>query len=578
MNGKKTFSFLHQGRTIHLPSLFVELLQARGVVEEQVSGFLFPRLADLPHPNLMHNLPAAAKQVAAAMRMEKQIVVWGDYDVDGTSATALLINFFREYGIEVLWHIPNRLSEGYGLHSQWFRNGGDGRLHDQFLLLTVDCGISNHLEVDEIKQMGGTVIITDHHSIPSDRIPDCLVVNPSQHQCGFRQQKLAGVGVAFYLAAAIRGELAALTKSGELIDGRRFPQQPVMKRFLPFVALGTLADMVEMTVANRILVRAGMEAMAETSYPGVLELLSSTDIVGKDITSEDVGFQLAPLLNAAGRLGESQLSVALLTATERKKGKELAEKLHQLNIERKRICAENLETVLEKTSRSRIEEQNCIVAADDLHLGVAGIVASRLVEEFRLPAVVLSRIEKADGSVQYTGSARSVMGIDIVAALERCRKYLIRFGGHAMAAGLSVSEENLNQFRDIFSKEIKEQARSNMKLPLCREAEIPCQVDILMSDDYLACLRLFEPFGPGNPQPIFCDDQARVVDARAIGRDAAHLQLTLRGKFANLKGIGFYFGKRTAEVQQSPQRRLLYTPTINRYRGTVSWQVRVIDL
>jgi single-stranded-DNA-specific exonuclease len=560
------------GQDKSLPPFLVNLLNSRGVEAEGFSRFLYPRLADLPHPGKMKNLTAAARLTVAAIRADRPIVIWGDYDVDGTTGTALLVHFFRELGVEVTWYIPNRLNEGYGLHSDWFGNRQKCCIGGDFLLITVDCGISNRREVEIVKELGGKVIITDHHTVPKEGVPDCLVVNPSQEDCGFHREKLAGVGLAFYLAAAVRSELAQMPEQAAAC------QKINLKKYLPFVALGTIADMVELTPTNRILVRSGIEALENTEFNGLTELLACHQITGSRLTSEDIGYLLAPKINAPGRLGDSSLAVSLLVAKNKGQAKKMAAKLIYINDERKRICEDNFEKALASLSRSAVAEQGCAMVCGEMHLGVAGIVAARLVEEFAVPALVLAKMIGRDGSLICTGSARSVDGVNMVELLEQCRAHLLRFGGHAMAAGLSLSAEHFPEFSHVFSGLSRNALLRRDLSQRKREPQVDLSVDELMAEEHLDLLQLLEPYGPGNPQPIFHDVAARVVDARAIGRDFEHLQLTIRGKYCNYKGIGFHLGKRLAEIQSSPQRKMSYTPTLNRFRGTVSWQVRVVDL
>lgn len=551
----------------------MELLRERGVEgEETVRKFLFPQLSDLPQPGGMKNLAEAVRLVIQYMTSSRQIVIWGDYDVDGTTGTALLVNFFSEFGVEVVWHIPNRMTEGYGLNIDWFLARKGSILADNFLLITVDCGISNATQIEKIKRLGGAVIVTDHHKLPEDGIPRCLIVNPSQPSCGFHQEQLAGVGVAFYLAAGIRTEYATIRRySGSL------PGKVNLKNYLALVALGTIADVVDLTATNRILVRAGLEALADTPFPGLQELLASCDIGNGDITSEDIGYLIGPKINAAGRLGESDLVVKILIEKDRKRAKVLTHKLTELNEQRRRISADNLEIALNAISSYQIEENRCVIAKGELHQGVAGIVASRLVEMYGVPAMVFAEKTMANGSESYVGSARSIEGINILAMINMCSKWLDRFGGHEMAAGLSVSKENMSGFETAFAAVAREcwQKRPQMRK---RRFDVECSVEQLMTDENMSFLKLLEPFGPGNLQPVFHDNSARIVDSRTVGKGSEHLCLTIRGTYANLKGIGFSLGNRIVDVQKDPERSMLYVPTLNRFRGNVSWQVRVIDL
>lgn len=558
---------------VEIPLIFKEFLRKRGVEgDETLAKFLFPRLVDLLKPEKMQNLVAAANLVVEYMISSRPIVIWGDYDVDGTTGTALLVNFFRQCGGTVTWHIPNRILEGYGLNIEWFYSFKRSFQEDDFLLITVDCGISNILEIQQIQEMGGRVIVTDHHSLPSNGLPNCLILNPSMPTCGFHKEQLAGVGVAFYLAAQVRAELLTDMRFADRISRIN------LKQYLAFVALGTIADMVELTTTNRILVRGGMEALGCTNFPGIQELLTSCGIVdGGEIVSEDIGYLLGPKINAAGRLGESDLVVNMLTTSDRQQAKKMALKLTVLNEERKRISLENLETTLIKISKSKTEHDKCVVVGGKLHLGVAGIVASKLVEVYGFPAIVFAEKVLLDNSLIYVGSARSVEGVNIIEILRTCAHLMERFGGHEMAAGLTVSAKNFSAFVADFTVNARK-SWDKRRFSQKKHHDIECSVENLMSDEYLAFMKLLEPFGPGNPQPIFQDSRAKIVDSRVVGKDAQHLHVTIRGKFANLKGIGFSLGGRINDVQKESERTMIYTPTINRFRGNVSWQVRVIDV
>ncbi|MFH0784736.1 MAG: single-stranded-DNA-specific exonuclease RecJ [Pseudomonadota bacterium] len=558
---------------LQIPTIFRYFLSKRGVEGDEALGrFLFPRLADLPKPEKMQNLAKAAHLVVEYMTAEKQIVIWGDYDVDGTTGTALLVNFFREYNIEVSWHIPNRLTEGYGLNIEWFQQHRGSSLNNDFLLITVDCGIANGPEIACIKKMGGQVIVTDHHTLPEHGLPECLILNHSMTTCGFHGEQLAGVGMAFYLAVGIRAEL--VTSQCFTDVARRIN----LKQYLAFVALGTIADVVDLTNTNRILVRAGLEALSCTKFPGLQELLATCDIgSGGMVVSEDISYSIGPKINAAGRLGENDLVVTLLTEQDTAKAKRLATRLTTLNEDRKKISADNLETTLTTISATRADQDKCVIAKGFLHQGVAGIIASKLVEVFGFPALVFAEKILDDKSIVYVGSARSIEGINLIEMLKVCANFIEHFGGHEMAAGLTVSAGKFDSFSAKFSAIAKDNWQSR-RIQKKKSYDIECSVENLMSDEYLDFLKLMEPFGPGNIQPIFQDSRAKIVDSRTIGRTSEHLHLTIRGKFANLKGIGFGLGNKIQEVQKQPERTLIFAPTINRYRGNVSWQVRVIDV
>lgn len=556
----------------NIPVVCKKLLQAKGLVEQSdIAEFLFPKLKNLPKPEMMKGVVEAAKLVRYYMENDLQIVVWGDYDVDGTTSTGLLVHFFKELGANCRYHIPNRLTEGYGLNIQWFEGAIKDFSSKNFLLITVDCGIANSKEIERIKTMGGDVIVTDHHSIPQSGVPECVVINPSQPDCGFFAEKLAGVGVAFYLAAAIRAELSQAKVYAQKA------QSIVLKNYLVFVALGTVADLVEITDTNRILIRAGLESLQTTKYPGVQALLSSSGLYDEEISTEDIGFLLGPKINAAGRLGKSNIAIELFLASSEDVARKRAESLDRLNQKRKNICEDDFEYALGSISKDAVLHDFLCVCSGEYHLGVAGIVASRLVEEFHVPTVVFAEVEDKEHGAILKGSIRSIEGISVIKALNSCSEYIMRYGGHDMAAGLTVRKENLAAFRKAFSMNLKTQNSEGKTKKRTLNATV-ATVDEVMDESTLKLLAHFEPFGPGNEAPIFLDRSTSIVRANTVGRLDSHLNLVVRGKYSNYKGIGFNLGDRVSLVQDAPERTIYFAPTKNRYRGTVSWQLRVVEL
>lgn len=552
------------------PQFVLDLLSLRGISDRgEIEAFLYPKLATLPGPEKLLNAGQAAELVEFYLENQLQIVVWGDYDVDGTTATALLIHFFRQLGSEVLWHIPDRFSDGYGLNVRWFEQNRS-RFHSQrFLLVTVDTGISSKEEIARIQQMGGDVIVTDHHAIPQTGLPDCIVINPEQKGCGFGGEKIAGVGIAFYLAAAIR---AGLSRNSNFQHVKNIN----LKQFLAFVALGTVADMVELTATNRVLVRAGMEELGKPGFLGVTALLEVSGIYGGTISTEDIGFLVGPRLNAAGRLGSSRLGVEVLIAENSEIAAEKAEMLNRLNDKRKHLTRVDTEKALLQLSSYKVEQEKICVVYGDFHLGVAGIVASRLVEKFGVPALVLGQGCLGETKV-YTGSGRSVEGIDLIGAIQECGDLLERYGGHRMAAGLTVSHKNIEKFIANIGEKVRAALKSiNQEQRGVRARyDLDCSIDDIMSKEALRYFSLLEPFGPGNPQPVFYDKDAVVVAAKTVGRQAEHINITFRGRYSSYKGIGFGLGHQLDELQEHSRRRLIYSLSRNRFRGTVSWQVQV---
>ncbi|MBW2659793.1 MAG: hypothetical protein JRC87_09440 [Deltaproteobacteria bacterium] len=419
--------------------------------------------------------------------------------------------------------------------------------------------------------MGGSVIVTDHHNLPETSLPDCVILNPSREACGFHTTYLAGVGVAFYLAAGIRSRILSDKSLKGKIDSIN------LKQFLAFVALGTIADIVPLSPTNRILVRGGLEILEHTEFTGIKALLHSCEIRDGRVSSEDIGFLIGPLINAAGRVGDSQTVVQLLTSSEENSAIKLVKKLTRLNKKRKKWCIEGLEKIIEKINNTQVMEDRSIVVAGDIHQGVAGIIASRLVDLFGVPVIVFAEKNGSAGEKLLVGSARSIEGVSIVKAISRCNDLLIKFGGHDMAAGAMLFADRLPEFRSKISLYLAEM-KDNKKVTPISNNNFSCSVDNLMSEKYLQLLHLLEPFGPGNDAPHFIDKNAKIINSKLVGKGAEHLQVAIRGKYSNYKGIGFGLGKHRDAIQQKPERNMIYSLTRNRFRGTTSWQVRIIDI
>lgn len=556
-----------------VPEFVTELLKKRGVVgEKALYQFLDPKLADLPAPGQMKNLNEAAWLCVKTVQEGRQLVVWGDYDVDGTTATSLLLNFFSRFAIEAKHHIPNRLTEGYGLHADWFASHREDFTSKNFLVIAVDCGISNHTEIEKIQRLGGEVIVLDHHKVPVGGPPPCLVVDPEQKDCGFCDHKLAGVGIAFYFVAAVRILLKEIPQYKERAE------QVNLKQFLAFVVLGTIADLVPLTPVNRALARGGLEVLGEGDFLGLKEFLMVNNLFNSSVSSEDIGFLLGPKLNASGRLGDSATVVDLLTTADEAQAKKLASRLDQLNTSRKEICLQDTAYALrqlEGMDEGRLPAS--LILAGEYHLGVAGIVASRICEQFSRPVLVLGRSRGRDGKTILKGSARSVEGFDLADALEKASKFLISCGGHSMAAGLSLYEDNLKDFENFFVELVGEFTKTS-KIGRRTDFDLDFSIDEAFKEANLFWLSKMEPFGVGNEAVRFRDKNARVLQAKRVGPGADHLSLVFRGKYQNHRGIAFGQGHLLDEVQESPGRSLVYRPTRNRFRGVLSWQVGVLSL
>lgn len=548
---------------------------------EGIQAFLYPRLDTLPHPRRILNMAAAADAVVTAIEAAEPIILWGDYDVDGVTGSSLLHLFFRAVGVTARWYIPDRFSDGYGVSLAAFNREFSDLTGQKFLFITVDCGISDRGAIAEITERGGHVIVSDHHHLPPGDLPPAIIINPQQEDCGLHGEGLAGVGVAFYLAAAVRVAL----RERNFFAGR---PEPDLKKLLPLVAIGTLADVSFISKTNRILVRSGLEALQDPFFPGLRVLLQETGIRQEDaskgrrvwnpITSEDIGFAIGPLLNAAGRLRHAGAAARLLTSDDESEARKAGRVLSSINNERKSICEENIELALRLLPPEHIlARQKTLVLAGRFHPGVAGIVAAKITEKTDKATFIVAQpdADGSDGDMPILrGSGRSVPGIHLALCLHRCAALLLHHGGHAMAAGLSLSAANLSSFAEAF----EEAARTLWRPPemaVRRFYAVP--VETVMRAENLRLLSLLEPYGEGNPPPIFESEEV-LVFVRSLGARGEHLQALLRGRAHNHRAVGFWLGDRIETLRQARRCAVRFAPILNRYHDTVSWQVRLLDI
>ena len=557
-----------------LHPVIVKLLAGRGLQEKEgVEAFLQPRLADLPHPLEMGGMEEAAALAGLAVLNGTPILIWGDYDVDGTTGTALLVSFFQELGVEATYIIPNRITHGYGLHVDLLRALAPADSAQKRLLITVDCGISASDEIAAAQEMGFQVIVTDHHEPPPRGSGADAILNPKQSACTFPTEELAGVGVAFYLACGIR---QYLREEGFFKENR---PEPDVRDLLDLVALGTIADMVPLGKINRILVKEGMRRIEQQTRHGIKAMLDAGGLLNRQkklistLGSEDIGFLLAPMINAAGRIAEAGLAVQLLLSQDSNEAMPLALELLALNNARKKIGQDAYSRAV--TLQEQQEENcNCLILKGDFHHGVIGIVASRLVETYHLPAILFGQEKDEQGKTVFKGSGRSVPGVNLHTALEGCSETLIRYGGHAMAAGMSVSEDLFELFCRQIHEEIGKQVKESTPSPTLT-IDLEAEMDDIFSQDCREQLQLLEPFGPGNKSPLFYTQKARVVEFKAIGSENAHLKISFQCNGLVQKGIGFGLGSKLPDLNQNNNPAIAYSPMVNRYRDILTWEVRV---
>lgn len=526
-----------------LPGWMSALLRARGLqTEEEVQRFLSPSLSDLHDPFLLPGMAETVKLLREAIARGDTILVYGDYDADGVCAASILMETLHEEGASLAYRIPSRHTEGYGLHADAVREIAE----KANLLITVDCGVSNVEEVALAKSLGLTVIVTDHHQPPeilpqADVVMDPLLGDyPSPYLCG--------AGVALKICQALQG-------------------MPGVEKRLDLAALATVADIVPLKGENRIIVREGLRRMASTSRPGLKALMQNAGLQSA-VTADDLAFRLGPRLNAAGRLGDAKLGVHLLLSPDPAKAAHIAGLLEEANRTRQSLEREMTASALTQLDLDVLAKSHVIiVSGKDWNPGLIGLTAGRLCERFHLPAIALS--VHGDTAV---GSCRSIPGVNIYRMLTACSDLLERFGGHEQAAGLTVKTENIPLLQSRLEEAISSAAPEECFLPAMEyDLIVPFRT---WTTDTLDMLERLEPFGCGNPAPLFLLQAAEVQSLRRVGKDGSHLKLTVLD--ADLTVVdGIAFSKGDVADENPSVIDLLYRPIRNDFRGRVSIEAQV---
>ena len=543
-----------------LSLLEAQVLVHRGIDRPQeVEAFLLPRLADLLDPYLLKDMRESVELILSTMDRREPITIYGDYDADGLTATALLSNFLSSLHVPVHAYIPNRLTEGYGLHFQALER--ISRLGPG-LIITVDCGISNNEEIAFASGLGLKVVVTDHHQVDDSFKPLCPVVNPHRPDCPFPFKQLTGVGLAFYLAVALRAEL----RERGWFAGRA---EPDLKSYLDLVALGTVADMAPLLDQNRLLVKTGLDRIRTTQWPGFAAIAEQAGLSLSTLTAQDLAFKIAPRFNASGRLGDAQIALTALTTRDLKHAREVALQLDRMNGERQRLEREVLNEI-EETIPSDAElstRRALVVSGAGWHRGILGIVASKLLETYRRPVLVLG-VE--DGTA--VGSGRSVAGFNLYQALKKLEPLLDRFGGHRHAAGLALKVSNLERFRQEFESLAQEELSEE---DLVHAIEVDAEVSLRdMTIESINRLNAFSPFGYANPEPLFYSGPCDVVESRVVGE--RHLKMKVRQNGAVFETIGFGLAQHHRALRGPIH--FVFTPEIDRWQGQEKPRLRIIDL
>ena len=540
---------------VGISKIIAQILVSRKVTEAAAAReFLYGKERPFYSPYLLKGMDTAVKRICQAIENKEKIVVFGDYDVDGITACSLLYLFFRELGQEVSFYIPERQAEGYGLNGAALQQLAD----DGFsLVITVDCGISACTEVQNAPA-GLDIIITDHHS-PPEVLPAALaIINPRQDGCAYPYKELAGVGVAFKLC---QGLWQALVARDEFWSGH-----------LEIVALGTIADIVPLTGENRELVRRGLAAMRATTNIGLKSLLEVSRTPCAKVNTGVVGFGLAPRLNAAGRMANARSGVQLLISGDEGEAQGLAMQLEEENSQR-----QSIEKLILQQAESQVLAQGevgpaLVLAGENWHPGVIGIVASRLVDKYHVPVVMISI-----GEDKCKGSCRSIEAFDLYKGLSALAEWLIQYGGHHQAAGLTIEREKIAGFRKALCAYAKMSLSADDYLPV---QKIAAQVEALSDIDskLIDELEKMEPYGMGNPTPVLSLNDVSLYGAAAMGMDSQHLKLVVRQEKAQLPAVMWRNGSYSNALYDGAKAALAFVPEINDWRNEKELRLRLLDI
>jgi single-stranded-DNA-specific exonuclease len=540
---------------LNVPEALAVLLVQRGITSFAAAKEYFrPQWEQLHDPYLMEDMPQAVERIARAIAASEPVMVFGDYDVDGTTAVALVSAYLQTHLEVVLPYIPDRYKEGYGISKAGI---DEAKAHGIQLIIALDCGIKAHEQVAYAKELGIDFIICDHH-LPDSTLPEAVaVLDPKRADCGYPYKELCGCGIGFKLIQALQQHL-----------GR---EATALASYLDLVATAIAADIVPMTGENRLLTALGIEQMRKAPRPGFQFFLSR---LKKPLRVSDLVFIIAPRINAAGRMNQGINAVELLLAKRQEEALPLARSIEFFNEERRstdeRITKEALQQI---ELQEAVDKNTTVVYHPSWHKGVIGIVASRLIEHYYRPTIVLT---KSEGIL--AGSVRSVKGFDVYEALEACKEHMIQFGGHKYAAGLTLDEGQLEAFKDAFERAVQERIQASHKTPMLFYDAV-LTLDQITSKLYRILIQM-APFGPKNMKPVFvshhCMDKG---GSRLVGKEEDHLKLEIIDPSGTvIEGIGFGLGAHHRKVKQKNSFSILYHIDENEFNGNTSLQLVIKDI
>ena len=535
------------------PSLLSTVLASRGIMPQQAHELLLRDGLALHDPMLMKDMDKAVARVKLALHRGEKIAVFGDYDVDGITATVLLVHYLRSLGADCVKFIPRRIEDGYGLGKDALQSLREQGVN---LVITVDCGITGIEEAQFAREIGLDLVITDHHEC-KDILPDAVaVVDPRQNDCPYPFKHLAGVGVALKLVLAL-----GVGHEEELLE-----------RYCTLAAIGTVADVMKMSDENRTIVHRGLSAITDTKFIGLRALLKETCLWDKSITSIQVGYILAPRINAAGRMGQAELAADLLLTDDIAQAELLSRQLCDLNRERQAVEQEIFSQAEEQLEQLPDDQRHALVLASEVwHQGVVGIVASRLSEKYSCPSFMI-HLQNGKGK----GSCRSYGGFNLFAALEACSDLLIDFGGHELAAGFNIYEKDIPAFCERMNRFVYERQGGQIPVSVLDVDVIIQDPEILTIEEVSALTRL-EPYGSGNARPVFVLPSVTVENIQSVGQNR-HLKLRLRCEGQTFDAIFFCMTAENCSITTGSCVDAAFYLQINEFRGSSSVQLQLIDL
>lgn len=548
--------------TLGIPLIVAELMAERGISNAcEAEEFLNADLMDIKSPYLLTDMDKAVQRLIEAVEKGEKIRIYGDYDVDGVTSICILMDVLGKLGAKTDYYIPDRVSEGYGVNPDAVFSAAEDGIS---LMITVDCGITASSEVELARTLGIDVIITDHH-VPDKVIPAAIaVINPKRDDVNYPFYDLAGVGVAYKLASAL---LAAI---GNTQCSLNSPED-----YLDFVALGTIADVCPLTKENRIFAKRGLERLSRTDNPGLKALIEICGLTDRAITAGLVGFVIAPRLNAAGRIHDASLCTELLLTDSSEKAMSIAKLLDDINCKRQEMEMEIFEEALSmvKTVNGRPVDDILVLANKRWHPGIIGIVASRLVKEFNRPSIMVSL-----AGDEGRGSGRSIPGFNLYKALSECSESLLHFGGHKNAAGIILSHNKIDEFRQSINEIGRRVLKKDDFLP-----KIICHRELTLNEinlEIAESIAMMAPFGVQNPTPLFLSTGVKLEEYRGIGMGGRHLKLKLSQSGTVHDGIGFNLGHMVSTFYSHRINAvdLVYSIEINEWDGRIQPQLNIKDL